>query len=325
MTADDLLKQPNPTPVEISEAESTTDDTVPIDMVPVDSAPTDTAPTDTAPTDTAPAENAPLETSTDASDFVPGDDLRARMMNQFEKWLDQMLVEEPPPRGLPEELLAHAAAQVSGESPSVETDLYTLFSALTNLTGEIRLQGRAFKQLADLLAPLAQTPTLLTQLHHAQHESIQLLQQLTTDASARDENPPVEFKQICDVMIDLYDRLARGLQTCNDGAAALSVESTNGWMRRLTGESARATTAIQSVQAIRDAAGLTLARLSAAIADWGIHRIGKAGEPFDPEKMSAVDVRTDSTSQPGTVLVVNRSGYALNGVLKATALVTVSK
>ena len=41
--------------------------------------------------------------------------------------------------------------------------------------------------------------------------------------------------------------------------------------------------------------------------------------------MTAIDVRTDDQAEPGTVLVVNRSGYALNGEIKATAQVTVSK
>jgi molecular chaperone GrpE (heat shock protein) len=41
--------------------------------------------------------------------------------------------------------------------------------------------------------------------------------------------------------------------------------------------------------------------------------------------MSAVDVRTDPDVPPGTVLVVQRSGYAVNGVVKAIAQVTVSK
>jgi molecular chaperone GrpE len=313
VTLDDSMEQPNAVSV----------DTAPVDGAPVDGSPVDTAPVDGSPVESA-AELAPVAVD-QLQTPQPPDDLRSRMMLQFEQWLDQMLADEPPPRGLPEEFLAQANAQINGESPAGETDLYTLFSALTSLTGEIRLQGRAFKQLTDLLSPLSETPALLAQLHESQNESAELLQQMKADTAAEDENPPVEFKQVCDVMIDLYDRLARGLQTCDEGTKALTARSTDGWLQRLTGEAARSMVAVQSVQAIRDAGGLTLTRLSAAMADWGIQRIGKVGEIFDAERMSAVDVRTDSAAPPGTVLVVNRSGYALNGVLKATALVTVSK
>ena len=41
--------------------------------------------------------------------------------------------------------------------------------------------------------------------------------------------------------------------------------------------------------------------------------------------MTAIEVRADDQAEPGIVLAVNRSGYALNGVVKATAQVTVSK
>jgi molecular chaperone GrpE (heat shock protein) len=41
--------------------------------------------------------------------------------------------------------------------------------------------------------------------------------------------------------------------------------------------------------------------------------------------MSVVQVQPSSEFEPGTVLEVNRSGYALNGQVKATAQVTVAR
>jgi hypothetical protein len=41
--------------------------------------------------------------------------------------------------------------------------------------------------------------------------------------------------------------------------------------------------------------------------------------------MTAIEVRAIEGATPGTVLVVHRSGYAVNGVLKSTAQVTVTK
>ena len=126
-------------------------------------------------------------------------------------------------------------------------------------------------------------------------------------------------------MIDLYDRLQRGLQICDEGIQSLTTRANAGWLRRLFSNPASAAPAIASVQAIRDAGALTLARLQAAMQEWGVQRIGKPGEPFDPQHMTAVDVRAVDHVSPGTVLVVQRSCYAVNGIVKATAQVTVSK
>ena len=68
-----------------------------------------------------------------------------------------------------------------------------------------------------------------------------------------------------------------------------------------------------------------MARLQAALQDWGVQRIGRIGEPFEPDEMTAIEARADDDAEPGTVLAVNRSGYKLNGAVKATAQVTVSK
>ena len=180
--------------------------------------------------------------------------------------------------------------------------------------------------MADLLSPLAQTPAALAELREVQEQSdlaIQAgIQHQTEDPGAA---LPVPFTQVCDVMIDLYDRWQRSLQTCDEGIELLVDRRNTGWMRRLGLSRDVSAQAIASVQAIREAAALTLARLQAALQDWGIQRIGRAGEPFDPDRMTVVETRATDQAEPGTVLIVNRSGYALNGMLKTAAQVTVSK
>lgn len=257
--------------------------------------------------------------------FAPQADLRTLLLAQFERWLDQMLVDEPPPRGLPEHLLSQAAAIVAGELPGQETDLYTLFAALTTLTGEIRLQGRAFKQLSEQLAPLSDTPAQLALLRESQEESAQSIHAALSEATADADAIPVEIAQVGAVMIDLFDRLQRGLQTCDEGIQSLESRRKVGWVRRQFAGADSSSSAILSVQALRDASALTLARLQSALQEWGIQRVGRAGEEFDPERMTVVEVRASEHVEPGTVVVVNRSGYAINGALKATAQVTVSK
>jgi len=262
--------------------------------------------------------------STPAQSQPAPDDLRSRLMAQFEQWLDQTLAGQPPPRGLPDNLLAEAAAIVEGQHSAAESDLYTLFSSLTALTGEIRLQGRAFKQLSDLLSPLSQTPAMLARVYEAQSETALSIQEALTRDAQEDQAPPVDFKQVCQTMIDLYDRLQRGLQTCDDGISVIKARHCGTWLRRLFGDAGVSDQAVLCVQGIRDAAALSLARLQSAMQDWGIERIGRVGETFDPNRMAVVEASVSSQT-PGIVLLVNRSGYALDGAVKAVAQVTVSK
>lgn len=239
---------------------------------------------------------------------------RERLVRQFEQWVDRMLAGEPPPQGLPEELLADADAIGAGAAGSQQQcDLYTLFAALTTLTGEIRLQGRAFKQLGDTLAPLAEVPQQLDRLQNFAERQTPTANDLT-----------VSGREVCEVMLDLYDRLARGLQTCDSAIGRLPPRKP-GWLRRWTGLGRRTDQAAASVEAIRDATALTLARLEAALHEWGVERIGQVGDDFDPARMTVVQVRPSSEFEPLTVIEVNRSGYALNGQVRATAQVTVAR
>lgn len=243
-------------------------------------------------------------------------EVRQRLLRQFEQWVDRMLAGEPPPAGLPQELLeeaeaASAVAPLGTADPAC--DLYTLFAALTTLTGEIRLQGRAFKQLTDALAPLADVPHQLERLGNLDDQQASEVGELLVSSG-----------DICEVMLDLYDRLERGLRTCDHGIASLRGRK-SGRLRQWMGLTRPAEQAAASAEAIRDAAALTLGRLETALHDWGIERIGRIGERFDPSRMTVVHVRADPHAGPATVLEVNRSGYALGGQIKMTARVTVAR
>src|ERR1035441_6259714 len=57
------------------------------------------------------------------------------------------MTHEDAPRGIPEELLAGDETAVDEST----VDRYRMWAALTALTQEVKLQGRAFKQLSDTL------------------------------------------------------------------------------------------------------------------------------------------------------------------------------
>ena len=79
---------------------------------------------------------------------------RKQILLSFEAWLDRVLAEEEPPEGLPSEILARLSTE-SPHSTEGSCDLYSMWSQMTALVQEVKLQGRSFKQLSDAVAPVA--------------------------------------------------------------------------------------------------------------------------------------------------------------------------
>ncbi|MFI5381766.1 MAG: nucleotide exchange factor GrpE [Tepidisphaerales bacterium] len=254
------------------------------------------------------------------------DEVRRSLIQQFEQWLDRMTAGEPLPEGLPEELAAEARAAVGGQGPGPERDcdLYTLFHSVTGLTGEIKLQGRAFKQLADALAAVGEVPGRLEKLEAVQAASVEQLTELAKPPE-EPESPLPTAKEALTVLFDLYDRMERGLRTFDAGMEAVQASVGGGLLWRLSGGARHLDGAMAAAKALREGYQLTLSRLEAAMQHWGIEQLGEAGDMFDPQWMTAVDVQTSADVPAGTVLEVYRSGYALHGQVLATAQVKVAK
>lgn len=284
--------------------------------------PTDSSSADSSTAD-SPSDAAPAERS-DASPSDPSPpDVRQRLIAQFEQWLDRMAAGEPAPEGLPGELLAEALVD-DGASGGTETDLFTLFSAMTKLSGEIGLQGRAFKQVADALAPLGQLPSRFERVEAAQAEVADQLAAMAPEDEDEPHFPPVE--DVLGVVLDLYDRLERGIRTLDASNDLLKGEaSAGGWRRKLLGGSALAQRLLDSAASTRQGYQLTLSRLEGALRQWGVERVGTAGELFDPQRMNVIEVQDDPDNPDATILEVYRSGYELNGKLLVTAQVKVSR
>jgi hypothetical protein len=271
-----------------------------------------------------PSEEVPSEFDEPVSeeDHSERDAIRQQLVRQFETWLDRMDEGEPPPEGLPDELLADAL-ETPEPADALGSDLYTVFAGLTKLSGEIGLQGRAFRQLADVLAPSVQVPNRLERLEAAQSA---VARELARRAEPDEAELPAS-EDLLAVLFDLYDRLNRGLQ--NFDASYEAVKSSIGavgFLRRLRGSKANADQLAAPAAAMREGYRLTLSRLEAAFLQWGIQRTGAVGEPFDPRRMAVVEVAAPAPDVPdGSVLEVYRSGYVLNGRVLATARVKVAK
>jgi molecular chaperone GrpE len=68
-----------------------------------------------------------------------------------------------------------------------------------------------------------------------------------------------------------------------------------------------------------------LGQMEAILARQGVQRIGTPGEPFDPERHEAIDVRTTADAPDRTIIDVVRSGYAMDGRVLRPAQVVVAR
>jgi molecular chaperone GrpE len=208
---------------------------------------------------------------------------RSEILQRFERWLDTALAEEDPPQGIPPEILAGDA-----EPESAPTDWYTMWAAMTALTQEVKLQGRAFRQLSEALAA---------------------------------EGERRGRKESLDALLEIRERLMRGLEAVR-GHTELRASF---WDRIFVRRRRELEQALGVVRALEDGYRLSLGYLDDVLFRLQVQPIACEGRPFDPRRMNAVDVEETGDVAEGTVLLVYRSGYEWNGELYRPAQVRVAR
>jgi len=208
---------------------------------------------------------------------------RSEILQRFEQWLDTAMAEECPPHGIPAEILAGDATP-----ESAPIDWYTMWAAMTALTQEVKLQGRAFKQLSETLV---------------------------AEAERRGR------KESLGALLEMRERLLRGLEGTRG-----RIELRPGLLDRIFSRRWRQVEhAIGVVRALEDGYRLSLAYLDDLLLQFQVRPIECEGRPFDPRRMNAVDVEETDLAAAGTVLFVYRAGYEWNGELYRPAQVRVSR
>ena len=238
---------------------------------------------------------------------------RDEILRRLEEWVDEALAAEEPPRGIDAEILESlaggGAAEVSEGGGSC--DSYALWSAMTALVQEVKLQGRTFKELNETLG--GQAGRIADELRAVYRERERDVER-ETERRCR--------KEALGVLVDLRDRLDRGAQSVR----AVEVENSKqgrGWLERLFSRETDHRTG-QTLQALTKGYGLALERVDRALADANAREIVCQGQIFDPRRMNAVESEESSTVPEGTVLEVYRSGYEWNGEVFRPAQVKVS-
>ncbi len=191
--------------------------------------------------------------------------------------------DETPPAGIPPEILSADAA-----TESAATDWYAMWAAMTALTQEVKLQGRAFKQLSETLMA---------------------------------EGERRGRKQSLGALLEMRERLARGLE----GLRGVEEVRPGFWDRIFAARWRKVEHALSVVRAIEEGYRLSLGHLDDLLAEFQVRPIECEGQQFDPRRMNAVDVEETGRAAEGTVLAVYRAGYEWNGELYRPAQVRVAK
>ena len=229
---------------------------------------------------------------------------REEILRRFEAWLDGVLAAEEPPRGIAAELLSALTVE-AGASANGQCDLYSMWAAVTALTQEVKLQGRTFKQLSETLAPVADLAPQLPEAHRKAQEEAR--------------------REMLDVLLDLRDRLARGLDAAHASQAKMRESLRSTWTARWLARHASFRYASEAWAALEEGYRISLDRLDEVLAQFDVREIPCRGQPFDPRSMHVVDVEETTEAVEGTVVEVYRVGYEWQGAVHRPAQVKVAR
>ena len=255
-------------------------------------------------------------------------EIREALLREFETRLDTALGEEQPFPGLAADLLT--ATENGKPLPSVEgrCDLYSLWSAVTALAQEFKLQSRTFKQVKDTLAEL---PNAVATAIRRDSSA-----ELTDPVEKEEEEEPEAVSAVAhewrpekrhiDLLLDLRDRLERGLNSVHEATAGLVTRSHRSrWTRWFGADNEEQSRTGQVLAALEKGYTLTLDRLDEALRDCDVNPIHCEGKQFDSRRMTAVELEETDSMPEGTVVGIYRSGYEWQGEVYRSAQVKVAR
>jgi molecular chaperone GrpE len=248
---------------------------------------------------------------------------REEIVRRFEALLDSALASEDPPAGIDagivEAVMNDSLNSASDAAAPRNCDSYALWAAMTALTQEIKLQGRAFQELNRTLA--GQAEKIAEDLRAVYTERERALRR-ETERRGR--------KEVLGTLIDLRDRLERGRESVRVSEQEIAARDRAGWFARIFSKSGIFSRKMNSpvagaLGALVRGYELGIERLDQTLDEFNAREIRCEGERFDPRRMNAIDSEESSTVPPDKVIEVYRKGYEWDGEVFRPAQVKVSR
>ncbi len=209
---------------------------------------------------------------------------RQAMRDRFERWLDETLEADELPPGIAGELAEEVAGDAVGAAESC--DLYSLWSAMTALTQEVKLQGRAFKQLTEVVQETA-----------------------AVDDEPEEALFEADPERLLEALLAARDRLKRGLEAAREHLDRAQREIESSLLSRLMRPPRDL---LEAARALERGYQMSFEWLDDTLRELGVTEIDCLDRPFDPLRMNAVQVEVTAEVAEGTVLEVIKPGYELS-------------
>ena len=214
---------------------------------------------------------------------------KAQLLERFREYLDQQ----------PE-----AVSTETGE-PERRTDLYALFTELTALKTEVRLESRLFKIALDEFRAVFVT---------LQASQTQLGQELDRAHHRTPDRQQAALKPVLLDLVELRDRFAAGLRVLHNYRPTF-------WVR-LLGRRRRERDLLQAMTQGQD---ITLRRLDQILNAQQVFALDAEGQSLDPHTMRAAELDHRPDLANGIVTEELRRGYLWQGELLRLAEVKVNR
>ncbi len=257
--------------------------------------------------------------------------LRERILRRFEVWLDEAIDPEAVPQGLAAEILDQLDAETlatTGTGSDME-DLQAVCANLVGLTDASQKQREALQKLHDDMPGVQGLTDAVTTLldtmavereKHAQEQAQQAQEQEKQLQEQRIQARREIFKEVLDAVVDMRDRLTEQLRTAQGqvtSTQALAPPPKRRWWQRSApnGSPPENTETRVAVEALIKGCQLALQHVDESLDRWHVQPIDCVGQPFDSERMKAVDQEARPDVAHGTVLEVMRAGFTWNKTL----------
>ena len=280
----------------------------------------------------------PLVLQEQFAESNPKEALRVLILQRFATWLDEILAEEKPLEGVAAELLAELH-DGTGSDDTGQTDgaydLHSTWSAMTALTQEIKLQGRAFKQLKAEMTPVTGLHSAIDKLLVTHREALSDARRIAEEGRVDRAERETALKlaernrarrELISVITDIRDSLVLGLRSAGESRRKLKEDSDRSRLRKIfANRSADQDQQLEIVNSLKKGYQMGLDRVDETLQSLGVTEIVCEGQPFDPRIMHAADIEETGKVLEGTVLEVYRTGYMIDTEVLQPAQVKVAR
>ncbi len=190
------------------------------------------------------------------------------------------------------------------ETETEQTDLYTLFSEMAALRGEVKIESRQFKNaLGDFKIGF---DTLRQSHEELKKELDNYRSQLETQRTQITRTLLLEF-------LEVYDRLSAGEKILETYQPVTALFNSSTKQDK------------QFIRSIKEGQMMSLRRLEQLLAHHEVNTIEVLNQPLDPYSMTAIEIAHDPTIDDGIVVEELRKGFKWQDEILRLAEVKVNK